>query len=308
MLAALAVEGLDRQILFAGREVRKDFLYCSKQIAEEEARLARAGRKTSRQLRKVYQVRARRLRHAFVGLAAEVVRVLKRYRVTTLFIEDLTGIREDMDFGRGNLLVHNFWAFRMLGNFIEAACTRAGIKVVPVEPRGTSSRCAVCGREGADDPKRRQCGLCADLAELGRALADAKGLVLTPAGPENPPGTLWPFLGYGLKPVDMFESLRPETGSIVYVFNPDANDLPELFDLFRSRGARLAIGWRFLPQVVPRLGPDARSDVGGQIADFGRLAARAEGAKLLGILRLDVDNLGRIFGRGLGQRATSARW
>lgn len=143
--AALAVEGLDRQVLFSGREVCKDFLYWTKQIAEEQARLARAGRKTSRQLRKLYQVRARRLRHAFVALAAEVVRVLKRHRVTTLFIEDLTGIRGDMDFGPGNLLVHNFWAFRMLRDLIEAACTQAGIQVVPVGPRGTSSRCAVCG-------------------------------------------------------------------------------------------------------------------------------------------------------------------
>ncbi|MEM3366287.1 MAG: transposase [Candidatus Methanomethyliaceae archaeon] len=65
--------------------------------------------------------------------------------MTTLFLEDLTGIREDMDFGPKNLLVHNFWAFRMLRNLITAACARAGIKVVPVEPRGTSSRCAVCG-------------------------------------------------------------------------------------------------------------------------------------------------------------------
>ncbi|WP_438316177.1 zinc ribbon domain-containing protein [Candidatus Caldatribacterium sp. SIUC1] len=64
--------------------------------------------------------------------------------MTTLFLEDLTGIREDMDFGPGNLLVHNFWAFRMLRNLIEAACARAGIEVVPVEPHGTSSRCAVC--------------------------------------------------------------------------------------------------------------------------------------------------------------------
>ncbi|MCS5696990.1 RNA-guided endonuclease InsQ/TnpB family protein [Desulfofundulus thermocisternus] len=145
VLAALAVEGLNRQILFSGRKIWKDFLYWTKRIAEEQSRLNQAGRKTSRQLRRLYQVRARRLRHAFVALAAEVVRVLKRHRVTTLFLENLTGIREDMDFGPGNLLVHNFWAFRMLRNLIEAACTRAGIKIVPVEPRGTSSRCAVCG-------------------------------------------------------------------------------------------------------------------------------------------------------------------
>jgi len=50
-----------------------------------------------------------------------------------------------MDFGPRNLLVHNFWAFRMLRNIIEAACSRHGIRVEMLEPRGTSSTCAVCG-------------------------------------------------------------------------------------------------------------------------------------------------------------------
>ena len=145
ILAALAIEGSNHQILFSGRKVWKDFLYWTKRIAEEQARVARAGRQTSRQLRKLYQTRARRLKHAFVALAAEIARILKQHRVTTLFIEDLTGIREDMDFGPKNILVHSFWAFRTLRNLVEAACARAGIKVVPIEPRGTSSRCAVCG-------------------------------------------------------------------------------------------------------------------------------------------------------------------
>ena len=145
ILAALAIEGSNHQILFSGRKVWKDFLYWTKRIAEEQARVARAWRQTSRQLRKLYQTRARRLKHAFVALAAEIARILKQHRVTTLFIEDLTGIREDMDFGPKNILVHSFWAFRTLRNLVEAACARAGIKVVPIEPRGTSSRCAVCG-------------------------------------------------------------------------------------------------------------------------------------------------------------------
>ncbi|MDN5331990.1 MAG: putative transposase [Tepidanaerobacteraceae bacterium] len=143
-LAALAIESLDRQIIFSGREVWKDFLYWNKRIAGEQSKLNQAGRKTSRQLRRLYRVRTRRLKHAYLALAAEIARILKRHQVTTLFLEDLTGIREDMEFGPGNLLVHNFWAFRMLRNLIEAACARAGVKVVFVEPNGTSSKCAVC--------------------------------------------------------------------------------------------------------------------------------------------------------------------
>jgi len=40
-LGALAIEGISRQVLFSGREVWKDFLYWTTQIAREQARLAR---------------------------------------------------------------------------------------------------------------------------------------------------------------------------------------------------------------------------------------------------------------------------
>lgn len=134
VLAALATEGLDHQLLFFAREVWKDFLYWMKQIAKEQARLAKAGRRTSRALRRLCQTRTRNLRHTFTALAAEIARILKRHRVTVLFLEDLTDIREDMDFGPRNFLVHNFWAFRMLRKLIEAECSRAGIAVTPSCP------------------------------------------------------------------------------------------------------------------------------------------------------------------------------
>ncbi|MGI9951273.1 transposase [Moorellaceae bacterium AZ2] len=144
-LAALAVEGLEYQVLFSGRKLWKDFLYWSKAISREQSRLNKAGRKTSRKLKLLYRTRSKRLKHAFEALAKQVVRLLKRNRAGTLFIEDLTDIRADMDFGPQNLLVHNFWAFRMLRKAIEDACTKENIAVVRVEPRGTSSTCAACG-------------------------------------------------------------------------------------------------------------------------------------------------------------------
>lgn len=48
VLTALAIENLDQQILFSVREVVKDFLYLTKQIEEEQSRLNKAGRKTSK--------------------------------------------------------------------------------------------------------------------------------------------------------------------------------------------------------------------------------------------------------------------
>lgn len=59
--------------------------------------------------------------------------------VTTLGIEDLTDVREDMDFGPKNFLACNFWAFRMLRNLLEVTCARARIQVISVELSGISS-------------------------------------------------------------------------------------------------------------------------------------------------------------------------
>ncbi|MGI9951968.1 transposase [Moorellaceae bacterium AZ2] len=143
-LAALAVDGLEYQVLFSGRKLWKDFLYWSKAISREQSRPNKAGRKTSRKLKLLYRTRSKRLKHAFEALAKQVVRLLKRNRAGTLFIEDLTEVRAAMDFGPQNLLVHNFWAFRMLRRAIEDACAKEGIAVVPVEPRGTSYTCAAC--------------------------------------------------------------------------------------------------------------------------------------------------------------------
>ncbi|MGB9804929.1 transposase [Desulfofundulus sp.] len=141
----LAVKSLDYQLLFSGRELWRDFLYWTKVISREQARQNRIGRKTSRKLKLLYHRRSKRSKHVFEALAKQIARILKKNGVGTLFIENLTDIRPDMDFGPQNLLIRNFWIFRMLRKAIEGACVKKNIAVVLVETRGTSSTCVVCG-------------------------------------------------------------------------------------------------------------------------------------------------------------------
>ncbi len=61
----------------------------------------------------------------------------------------------------------------------------------------------------------------------------------------------------------------------------------------------LGLGFTLLTQVTPT--------VEGRIADFEDLAESSQGAKKLAVLRMDVDNLGNLFARGLGDRATASR-
>ncbi len=107
--AAVALEGDPVVRLYRAREIWREFLYWTRQIAEEQARLQTFGLKTSRRLRALFRTRRLRLRHALLALARQIACDFKQDRVTHVALEDLTGIRDLMDFGPKNLLVHNFW-------------------------------------------------------------------------------------------------------------------------------------------------------------------------------------------------------
>lgn len=169
--------------------------------------------------------------------------------------------------------------------------------------------CAICGREGADlpldeDGERKQCRTCRDLADLGRDIADASALASYPAtgGEGDSPDALWPFLGYRVEPMSGPESRALRRAPLWLWVDLDEDAV---------RGALASLGrWerppsllaRFLRPVTPRVEP------GGAIADFEALAKAAVGDALLGVLKMDVDNLGQVFSRGLGQRGSPSRW
>jgi IS605 OrfB family transposase len=62
-----------------------------------------------------------------------------------LALEDLKGIRERVTVRRKQRRARHSWAFRQLRTFIGYKATQAGVRVVHIEPRNTSRRCAVCG-------------------------------------------------------------------------------------------------------------------------------------------------------------------
>ncbi|RKU14244.1 type III-A CRISPR-associated protein Cas10/Csm1 [Candidatus Poribacteria bacterium] len=70
---------------------------------------------------------------------------------------------------------------------------------------------------------------------------------------------------------------------------------------FRWGELPVSYDFRHLPQVIPR---KTESDA---VADFDQLAEASEGVKWLSVLRMDVDNLGALFEKGLGESATISR-
>ena len=106
----LAVE-TDRGIevfQFKSRELIKDYKRWNRKIAKYQSILNKSGAKTSKRLQKLYVKRDRRLKQSINSMLNRVVDICVSRKVKTVFVGDLTGIREDKDFGRLNVLLHNF--------------------------------------------------------------------------------------------------------------------------------------------------------------------------------------------------------
>lgn len=145
--------------------------------------------------------------------------------------------------------------------------------------------------------------------ELGRKLRDVKHLVAFEI-PEQPisdkPDWRGVIGGFGLD-IHLVDSPEdrpsaPAEGTRAIVYRLDSTDFlsDEALGNFRWDNLPVSYDFRLLPQVIPR-GP------GGDVADFDQLADASEGAKWLGVLRMDVDNLGKLFRGGLGKTATISR-
>jgi CRISPR-associated protein Csm1 len=174
--------------------------------------------------------------------------------------------------------------------------------------------CQVCHNAWrAGDPLDdgiRKCRRCDGFEELGRQLRDPACLVrfvVPDADPRETPDWRHALRAFGIdawlvragdgppsKPqdataamVDTLDSTDFLTAAIQQRFCWD--DLPVSYD------------FRLLPNATPK------RDADGTIADFGDLADAAQGVTWLGVLRMDVDDLGEIFRTGLGTQATLSR-
>jgi putative transposase len=62
-----------------------------------------------------------------------------------LVLEDLQGIRERATVRQAQRRQRHSWAFHQLRTFIDYKAAQAGVRVVYIDPRNTSRRCALCG-------------------------------------------------------------------------------------------------------------------------------------------------------------------
>lgn len=163
----------------------------------------------------------------------------------------------------------------------------------PPADRVPARTCDVCHEECKDGEARGQtlkCVRCVGYEELGRRLAHhARDGYLCIFGTRPPDRGLpgWsPLLAGAL---GVWYALQRQPEGEAYRLNDTR---------FAAAGAA---GFRFTAAVTPW-------DEGGRdVKDFAALANDAEGIERLGVLRMDVDNLGTLFAQGLGRHATASR-
>ncbi|MFB6360694.1 MAG: zinc ribbon domain-containing protein, partial [Halobacteriales archaeon] len=90
-------------------------------------------------------------------LSKDIVAECVARGVGTIVVGDLSGIRDDKDWGgRGNLDLPG-WAFDRFMSMLEYKAEERGIDVEQVDERATSRTCSACGAE--DDSQRVERGL-----------------------------------------------------------------------------------------------------------------------------------------------------
>lgn len=203
------------------------------------------------------------------------------------------------------------------------------------KPRGQGGnqdkQCRVCGIEHpdtradreaitADDPEGvRKCPACFSYEDLGEDLRAAEYLILdtveTKVVPELDVPRDWAqvfqSLGFKISLANQPPEDKPAGHSRV-IFALKQGALDKL-----TPSSQISIGRRFYVNVTPILTQEERSyliqkgvedlPAAGRIKPFHAMAYQSKGIKRLGIMRMDLDNLGKIFSKGLGKQASISR-
>jgi len=129
---------------FKSRELIKDYKRWNRKIGEYQSVLNKSGAYTSKKLQKLYAKRDRRLKQSINAMLNRVVEICTSRGVKKVYVGDLTGIREGKDFGKLNVLLHNFWVRNYVAKRLKEKLTEAGIGFEPIPEPYTSSKCFKC--------------------------------------------------------------------------------------------------------------------------------------------------------------------
>lgn len=165
--------------------------------------------------------------------------------------------------------------------------------IFAVNVQETHATCVVCHGTSKIQQKGNECRTCSDMKELGRQLGEARYiLVSADKHALRASKTMQLPLGYNLWCLK--EEPKTVDADSLVLWSVNSNDYIEL-------AAKETIRRR-VPCAPLMLGSNHRFE-----KEFDEIAGAAKGIRRLGILRMDVDNLGTIFSKGLSQYRHSGR-
>ena len=172
-LATMWIEGWKQPIAYSGRNLLADWWYWNRRIATCQSRLEMInGRRSSKQLSRLYRIRQRRFRQAINTMVRRLYVISTSSDVSKIVVGDLTGIRENNHKGaKSNSMIHNFWSFNYIIQRFKDVAEEYGVKVKEVSERKTSSICVRCSSENYERKGRLfkciSCGLEANRDAIG---------------------------------------------------------------------------------------------------------------------------------------------
>jgi putative transposase len=147
-------------LLYSGREIKAIRRYWQKVRTKVKPPTVEH-RKKSRRYRQIERKESRQVNHLLHLISKDFVERCDQAGVDTIAIGELTGIRENIDYGeRLNQRLHA-WPFAKLTNMITYKAKRQGIQVVPISESFSSQTCHACHKVAKSNRKTRGSYACA---------------------------------------------------------------------------------------------------------------------------------------------------
>lgn len=164
----------------------------------------------------------------------------------------------------------------------------------PYEEGGEKIGCSICGEELDNTPSPdSQCSLCESFARLASQLKDGRAMSVTKLASANIDNSFQTWsqvingLGYSVKFFDQTD------------LQDSGNNFHNAFLVNNTDFAGSFLGYVFIPSKT--YSPD------GEVLTLERISEAAKGIKKWGVLRADVDNLGKVFRDGLKNNRSISR-
>ncbi|MEM3383585.1 MAG: type III-A CRISPR-associated protein Cas10/Csm1 [Nitrososphaerales archaeon] len=185
----------------------------------------------------------------------------------------------------------------------------------PIGGNGDVKICNVCKREVPEQELEHTdeieiCKQCKSIENIGVNLVKSNYLIMVSYNPQKPPKFEFDVdfeeLGFGYifasekgikETLEVFSKLPL---SLIKIIRLNSTEFlsEELLQYAEKINIPIAFSFDFVGKQVP-------IDSNGKVISFDSMVKNSEGADYLGALRMDVDNLGRLFSEGLKNRTVS---